>query len=200
MSFDAIQPRVFLMIQLGNITYGFGIVKSKENGQITFSKFDTFIKNGDKVEFKGILEDFTISYSEERTNLWQAYRYFDLCRDYRLVPNFKIEDFYTSGDIVKHGSRKRWDGHDWDIIGVVNHAELKITDFGEKRRKVYFDRAFLYNYGELVPLPEGLLYKEDDLYFFTINSNTRLLTDEGIKSRIEAFELYRDYTIQGLIV
>ena len=209
MTLDELHCRDFVLVKLGmGSDYGMGFIQSvdDEHRTVTFSKFDVLIIKKDGAEFKGVIENMTLSFSEERFNFSTAHRYFKICSDYRLRSNFTIEDFFHNGDLIDTGFRmSELDGTTWNFIGFVDHAEIHWDDFGSVRRIILNNPLYYRKNGEFGGIEirpynkEMIVNFNRDLNRFNIRSNTMLLHNEELLERLKMFETCREYTIQGMI-
>lgn len=210
MTIDDLHYRDFVLVEIGmGSDWGMGFIQSVDeiHRTVTFSKFDVLTKKKNNFEFKGVIENMTLNFSEDRFIPSSAHKYFCICRDHRLRPNFTIEDFFFNGDLIDTGIRVPLDrdGAPWNFIGFVNRAEFHRDDFGSSHRiyidnPVYYRRSELFDDIEIRPYnKEMFLGFNHDHNRFSIRNNTVLLHNEEIVERLKTFETCREYTIQGMI-
>ena len=194
-----------LLVNLTKYNRVIGIVQSINDvaKTVTFSKIDTLIDSVKGACFKGILENITSNFSQERFEKFSAYQYFTICRYYDLAPSFVIEDFFKPSDLVYSGYNIIYDGKRWDIIGLVNRAEHFIN-----QEKIFLELLLIYcgKTGEILNIPQYIInfgirgINFSDNSFRLCSDTTKLNNLEELRDRLLNFEICREYTIQGLIV
>lgn len=194
-----------LLVNLTKYNRVIGIVQSINDvaKTVTFSKIDTLIDNVKGACFKGILENITLNFSQERFEKFSAYQYFTICRYYDLAPSFVIEDFFKPSDLVYSGYNIIYDGKRWDIIGLVNRAEHFIN-----QEKIFLELLLIYcgKTGEILNIPQYIInfgirgINFSDNSFRLCSDTTKLNNLEELRDRLLNFEICREYTIHGLIV
>ena len=194
-----------LLVNLTKYNRVIGIVQSINDvaKTVTFSKIDTLIDSVKGACFKGILENITLNFSQERFEKFSAYQYFTICRYYDLAPSFVIEDFFKPSDLVYSGYNIIYDGKRWDIIGLVNRAEHFIN-----QEKIFLELLLIYcgKTGEILNIPQYIInfgirgINFSDNSFRLCSDTTKLNNLEDLRDRLLNFEIYREYTIHGLIV
>lgn len=194
-----------LLVNLTKYNRVIGIVQSINDvaKTVTFSKIDTLIDSVKGACFKGILENITLNFSQERFEKFSAYQYFTICRYYDLDPNFVIEDFFKPSDLVYSGYNIIYDGKRWDIIGLVNRAEHFIN-----QEKIFLELLLIYcgKTGEILNIPQYIInfgirgINFSDNSFRLCSDTTKLNNLEELRDRLLNFEICREYTIHGLIV
>lgn len=194
-----------LLVNLTKYNRVIGIVQSINDvaKTVTFSKIDTLIDSVKGACFKGILENITLNFSQERFEKFSAYQYFNICRYYDLIPSFVIEDFFKPSDLVYSGYNIIYDGKRWDIIGLVNRAEHFIN-----QEKIFLELLLIYcgKTGEILNIPQYIInfgirgINFSDNSFRLCSDTTKLNNLEELRDRLLNFEICREYTIHGLIV
>lgn len=194
-----------LLVNLTKYNRVIGIVQSINDvaKTVTFSKIDTLIDSVKGACFKGILENITLNFSQERFEKFSAYQYFTICRYYDLAPSFVIEDFFKPSDLVYSGYNIIYDGKRWDIIGLVNRAEHFIN-----QEKIFLELLLIYcgKTGEILNIPQYIInfgirgINFSDNSFRLCSDTTKLNNLEELRDRLLNFEICREYTIHGLIV
>ena len=194
-----------LLVNLTKYNRVIGIVQSINDvaKTVTFSKIDTLIDSVKGACFKGILENITLNFSQERFEKFSAYQYFTICRYYDLAPSFVIEDFFKPSDLVYSGYNIIYDGKRWDIIGLVNRAEHFIN-----QEKIFLELLLIYcgKTGEILNIPQYIInfgirgINFSDNSFRRCSDTTKLNNLEELRDRLLNFEICREYTIHGLIV
>lgn len=194
-----------LLVNLTKYSRVIGIVQSINDvaKTVTFSKIDTLIDSVKGACFKGILENITLNFSQERFEKFSAYQYFTICRYYDLAPSFVIEDFFKPSDLVYSGYNIIYDGKRWDIIGLVNRAEHFIN-----QEKIFLELLLIYcgKTGEILNIPQYIInfgirgINFSDNSFRLCSDTTKLNNLEDLRDRLLNFEICREYTIHGLIV
>ena len=194
-----------LLVNLTKYNRVIGIVQSINDvaKTVTFSKIDTLIDSVKGACFKGILENITLNFSQERFEKFSAYQYFTICRYYDLAPSFVIEDFFKPSDLVYSGYNIIYDGKRWNIIGLVNRAEHFIN-----QEKIFLELLLIYcgKTGEILNIPQYIInfgirgINFSDNSFRLCSDTTKLNNLEELRDRLLNFEICREYTIHGLIV
>ena len=199
MNIKSIQYRDFLSIEFGN-DEGFGIVSSvdEQNNTVTFSKFDILKKKQNKYRcFKGILENLTLNFSNDRFKHCAIYGYFNFCYYYGLKSNFTLDDFFKKDDLIDTGMTRSKNDKLWNIIGLVDHTEVKLIN-GSEFKFIYLTNPMLYSGYELIPANEET---KKIVYPFRFSSSfVRLLNNSKLREIYMMYETCKDYTIQGLLV